>query len=49
MGEGSPSNESNWDKLKRGGIIGASALTGGTLMAITGGTWSLILSTLPCL
>ncbi|XP_028765568.1 transmembrane and coiled-coil domain-containing protein 4 [Neltuma alba] len=29
--------ESNWDKWKRGGIIGAAAVTGGTLMAITGG------------
>ncbi|RDY10949.1 putative membrane protein F35D11.3, partial [Mucuna pruriens] len=29
--------ESKWDKWKRGGIIGAAALTGGTLMAITGG------------
>lgn len=26
-----------WDKWKRGTIIGAAALTGGTLMAITGG------------
>ncbi|KAL0282589.1 UNVERIFIED_CONTAM: Transmembrane and coiled-coil domain-containing protein 4 [Sesamum angustifolium] len=33
--DGSP--ESTWDKWKRGGIIGAAALTGGTLMAITGG------------
>ncbi|KAL2240145.1 transmembrane and coiled-coil domain-containing protein 4-like [Sesamum indicum] len=32
---GSP--ESSWAKLKRGGIIGAAALTGGALMAITGG------------
>ncbi|KAL2246511.1 UNVERIFIED_CONTAM: Transmembrane and coiled-coil domain-containing protein 4 [Sesamum indicum] len=32
---GSP--ESTWGKWKRGGIIGAAALTGGTLMAITGG------------
>ncbi|KGN53277.1 transmembrane and coiled-coil domain-containing protein 4 [Cucumis sativus] len=37
MGEESPTKESNWDKWKRGGIIGAAALTGGTLMAITGG------------
>ncbi|KAK4276531.1 hypothetical protein QN277_014669 [Acacia crassicarpa] len=29
--------ESNWDKWKRGGMIGAAAVTGGTLMAITGG------------
>ncbi|KAL0424483.1 UNVERIFIED_CONTAM: Transmembrane and coiled-coil domain-containing protein 4 [Sesamum radiatum] len=32
---GSPG--STWDKWKHGGIIGAAALTGGTLMAITGG------------
>ncbi|CAJ1930333.1 unnamed protein product [Sphenostylis stenocarpa] len=31
------SKENNWDKWKRGGIIGAAALTGGTLMAVTGG------------
>ncbi|KAI3461959.1 hypothetical protein Pfo_018622 [Paulownia fortunei] len=31
------SPESSWAKWKRGGIIGAAALTGGTLMAITGG------------
>ncbi|XP_057435019.1 uncharacterized protein LOC130727787 isoform X2 [Lotus japonicus] len=30
-------SENNWDKWKRGGIIGAAAVTGGTLMAITGG------------
>ncbi|ESW28102.1 hypothetical protein PHAVU_003G259400 [Phaseolus vulgaris] len=29
--------ESKWAKLKRGGIIGAAAITGGTLLAITGG------------
>nr|XP_043632820.1 transmembrane and coiled-coil domain-containing protein 4-like [Erigeron canadensis] len=29
--------KSSWAKWKRGGIIGAAALTGGTLMAITGG------------
>lgn len=29
--------KSKWTKWKRGGIIGAAALTGGTLMAITGG------------
>lgn len=29
--------ESSWDTWKRGSIIGAAALTGGTLMAITGG------------
>jgi len=32
---------SKWAKLKRGGIIGAAAITGGTLLAITGGTESL--------
>ncbi|KAL7192991.1 hypothetical protein ACSBR2_024741 [Camellia fascicularis] len=31
------SPDGSWDKWKRGGIIGAAALTGGTLMAITGG------------
>ncbi|RAL46534.1 hypothetical protein DM860_004813 [Cuscuta australis] len=31
------SSRSSWAKWKRGGIIGAAALTGGTLMAITGG------------
>ncbi|EPS66741.1 hypothetical protein M569_08033, partial [Genlisea aurea] len=31
------SKESTWSKWKRGGIIGAAALTGGTLMAVTGG------------
>ncbi|KAL9241440.1 hypothetical protein vseg_015554 [Gypsophila vaccaria] len=29
--------ESSWSKWKRGGIIGAAAVTGGALMAITGG------------
>lgn len=29
---------SRWEQWKRGGIIGAAALTGGTLLAITGGT-----------
>lgn len=31
------SKESPWAKWRRGGIIGAAALTGGTLMAVTGG------------
>lgn len=31
----SPKNK--WAKWKRGGIIGAAAITGGTLLAITGG------------
>ena len=35
--EEAKSSESKWVKWKRGGIIGAAALTGGALMAITGG------------
>lgn len=35
--EETQSSKSTWSKWKRGGIIGAAALTGGTLMAITGG------------
>ncbi|XWS42129.1 hypothetical protein CRYUN_Cryun17cG0142300 [Craigia yunnanensis] len=35
--EESQSSESKWAKWKHRGIIGAAALTGGTLMAITGG------------
>ncbi|KAI4316884.1 hypothetical protein L6164_024818 [Bauhinia variegata] len=35
--EDSKISESDWDKWKRGGIIGAAALTGGALMAVTGG------------
>lgn len=35
--EASQSTESKWAKWRRGGIIGAAAITGGTLMAITGG------------
>lgn len=31
------SDKSTWSKWKRGGIIGAAAVTGGTLLAITGG------------
>lgn len=31
------SPKSKWEKWKRGGIIGAAALTGGALLAITGG------------
>lgn len=45
--EGSKENESvdaesSWDKWKRGGIIGAAAVTGGTIMAITGGMYLLV-------
>lgn len=36
-GEGKQSSERKWAKWKRGGIIGAAAITGGALMAITGG------------
>ncbi|RWV85329.1 hypothetical protein BHE74_00045779 [Ensete ventricosum] len=32
----SESTKSKWSKWKRGGIIGAAALTGGALLAITG-------------
>lgn len=35
--EGTQSKENKGDKWKKGCIIGAAALTGGTLMAITGG------------
>lgn len=35
--EETQSKESKWAKLKRGGIIGAAAITGGALLAITGG------------
>ncbi|XP_022844005.1 transmembrane and coiled-coil domain-containing protein 4 [Olea europaea var. sylvestris] len=35
--EETQSPKTSWAKWKRGGIIGAAALTGGTLMAITGG------------
>lgn len=37
---------SRWEQWKRGGIIGAAALTGGTLLAITGGTHQILLSVL---
>lgn len=33
------SPEGSWAKWKHGGIVGAAALTGGTLMAITGGVY----------
>ncbi|KAF3440762.1 hypothetical protein FNV43_RR19048 [Rhamnella rubrinervis] len=35
--EESKSSQNKWAKWKRGGIIGAAAITGGALMAITGG------------
>jgi len=35
--EETQSKETKWTKLKRGGIIGAAAITGGALLAITGG------------
>ena len=36
--------QSRWSQWKRGGLIGAAAVTGGTLLAITGGTIFLIIS-----
>ncbi|XP_008796875.2 transmembrane and coiled-coil domain-containing protein 4-like isoform X1 [Phoenix dactylifera] len=35
--QGSGSEKSKWARWKRGGIIGAAALTGGALLAVTGG------------
>nr|CAD1821423.1 unnamed protein product [Ananas comosus var. bracteatus] len=35
--EGCQSEESSWSRWKRGGIIGAAALTGGAMLAISGG------------
>ncbi|XVF59731.1 hypothetical protein PTKIN_Ptkin07bG0299300 [Pterospermum kingtungense] len=35
--EESQSSDNKWSKWKRRGIIGAAAITGGTLMAVTGG------------
>lgn len=32
-------SETSWDKWKRGGIVGAASVTGGTIMAITGGIY----------
>ncbi|OEL16108.1 Transmembrane and coiled-coil domain-containing protein 4 [Dichanthelium oligosanthes] len=37
QGRENASPKSKWEKWKRGGIIGAAALTGGALLAITGG------------
>jgi hypothetical protein len=36
--------QSRWSQWKRGGLIGAAAVTGGTLLAITGGAVSLLIS-----
>lgn len=38
--EETDSEKSSWAKWRRGGIIGAAAVTGGALMAITGGMHS---------
>lgn len=38
QGDEAESDDNSWSKWKRGSIIGAAALTGGTLMAITGGS-----------
>ncbi|PWA97530.1 transmembrane and coiled-coil domain-containing protein 4 [Artemisia annua] len=35
--ENDQTSDDSWEKLKRGGLIGTAAITGGTLMAITGG------------
>lgn len=35
--EETKSQQNSWANWKRGGIIGAAALTGGTLLAVTGG------------
>lgn len=45
--EGDKSSDNSWESWKRGGIIGAAAVTGGALMAITGGM-SLIFALLYC-
>lgn len=36
-GDKKENQDTSWEEWKRGGLIGAAALTGGTLMAITGG------------
>lgn len=36
-GDKKENHDTSWEEWKRGGLIGAAALTGGTLMAITGG------------
>lgn len=43
--EESIESESSWDKCKCGAIVGAAAVTGGTLMAITGGIYLYIQTT----
>ena len=35
--EETDTEKNSWSKWKRGGIIGAAAVTGGALLAITGG------------
>nr|GEW55295.1 transmembrane and coiled-coil domain-containing protein 4-like [Tanacetum cinerariifolium] len=35
--ENEKTSDDSWEKLKRGGLTGAASITGGTLMAITGG------------
>lgn len=39
--DGRKTSEVNWDKWKRGGVIGAAALAGGTVLAISGGMRSI--------
>jgi hypothetical protein len=36
--EGKAAESSNWAKWKRSGLIGAAAVTGGALLALTGGS-----------
>ena len=40
--EESVGSETSWDKWKRGGIIGVAAVTGRTIMVITGGMYLLL-------
>lgn len=37
--QGNESPKTKWQKWRKGGIIGAAALTGGALLAITGGRY----------
>jgi len=40
--EESAGSETTLDKWKRGGIIGAAAVTGGAIMAVTGGMYPIL-------
>lgn len=39
---------STWEQWKRGSMIGAAALTGGTLLAITGGMYQILYHSYTC-